>query len=255
MPLASAPTPCGPDELARDAARLAERAQRGAADVEHVDPVAARVGHERPPRGVDREPARILQLPAPGAERAPARAVRVRRRRAVADDAVVGVVGDEHAARRVDGDVVGIAELARARPRPVPTVPMKPPPRSKIASRWLPVVGHDQPRAADRQPLRALHRPRRHDHRGAVPSGGEALDAVVARVGDVDRARRPIAIPPPAPESLPPPAPKRNSPSSGAARAPRVQQASRRPRSGRSGRRRRRRRPSRRRRPRPPRPS
>ncbi len=49
---------------------------------------------------------RVLQLPEPGAVRAPAPTVGVVRRRAVADDAVVDVVGHEHAPERVDADVV-----------------------------------------------------------------------------------------------------------------------------------------------------
>ena len=46
---------------------------------------------------VDGEPARILEPAAAGPERAPTPAIRVRRCRAVAHDAVVGVVGDAHA--------------------------------------------------------------------------------------------------------------------------------------------------------------
>ena len=190
IPLASAPTPSGRMNWPGRAAVGAERAQRGAADVELVDPVAARIGDEALARGVDRDAARELHVAGLRAEGGPAGAVLVPRRRAVADDPVVGVVGDVHAAGRIDGDVVGVLQLVGLVALPHPHGPDEAPAGVEDRQAVVDVVGDDQPRLADRQALRAVQPPRRddHDRRGAV--GGEALDPVVAGVGDVDRPVR-----------------------------------------------------------------
>ena len=188
--------------------------------------------------------------PGAGAERAPARAVLVGRRRPVADDAVVGVVGDVHAPGGSIGDVVGVAQLAGLRARAGAD-------RADEAARRCrrsPAGGGRRRRrsAASRSPpapAGASSRPLGTITTAREPSAAKRWIAVVARVGDVDRAvgrprsrrRRRSRC--------------RRRRRSGTARRrvplePHCSAACRRGRSDRSGRRRRRRRPSRRRRPR-----
>ncbi len=232
-----------------------EGAQRGAADVEDVDPVAAGIGDERPPERVDGEPARVLQLPLAGAEGAPARAVLVARRRPVADDPVVGVVGDVDAPRRVDRHVVGMEELVGLGALAVADAPDA----ASRRCRRPPAGGRQLSATISREPVTARPcgrstSPLGDDHHRARPVGREALDPVVARVGDVDRAVRPDRDPAARARVVAAARAEAELPRRAAAGAPRVQDVTRRRRSDRSGPRRRRRRPSRRGRPRPRRP-
>ena len=180
-----------PDELPGRAPGGAERAQRRAADVEDVDPVAARVGHERARRSASTAiPRGYCSCPRPEPN-APQRARYLyARRRAVADDAVVGVVGDVQPARGSTATSYGMLELAGPVPSPVADVRDEAPAgvedRQPVATSSATISR--EPRTA--RPCGRSTVPGGTITTGAGAVGREALDAVVAGVGDVDRAVR-----------------------------------------------------------------
>ena len=225
--------------------------QRSPPTSNDVDAVVARVGdvararrHRRRCRaGTAAGPARSRTSPsAPGSGSG---------RGPEAHDAVVGVVGHvQPAARRRPRRRRDCAAGRGRGPGPEPTVRMKRPPVSNTASRWWTssaTISRD-PRTAI--PWGRESRPGRHDHRAARAVRGEALDAVVARVGDV---HHPVGDRDAAARAGRVAAARAEAELAGlrAGRAPAVEQRARRRRSGRSGRCRRRRRSSR---PRPRRP-
>ena len=176
-------------ELPGRAARGAERAQQRAALVEDVDAVVAGVGHVDVAGRVDRDPARVGE-PARGRPvGAPAALVGIHRPAAEAHDAVVEVVGDEHAPGRVGGHAVGEVELAGARAVLADRAQQMPAGVEDDEPVVL-VVGHEQPRPAHRDPARVGELARRHDLGAVAAVEREALDAVVAGVGHVDGVAR-----------------------------------------------------------------
>ena len=176
-------------ELALRAAGRPERAQQPPVEVEDVDAVVARVGDVDVARAVRRDPAHERELARSAAVGAPAGLVRVAGRRgAEAQDPVVQVVGDEDPPRGVDRDAVREVELARPGARPAEAA-------DDLAARVRHedavalVVGDVEPRALHREALRVRERAGREDHRRLRALHREALDAVVARVGDVQAGR------------------------------------------------------------------
>ena len=177
-------------ELAGRAARGAEAAHQAPAAVEDLDAVVAGVGDVDQPARVDGDPARVGELAGGRPEVPAARLVGVVRRRAEAHDAVVEVVGDEQAPGGVDGDVVGVRELAGARPGPGADGAQEAPAGVEHDEAVVAVVGDGDARAAHGQAQRRVEPPGRHDDLPAAAHRRqrEALDAVVAGVGDVDVA-------------------------------------------------------------------
>ena len=176
-------------ELPGGAARGAERAQQRAALVEDVDAVVAGVGHVHVAGRVDRDPARVGEPPRRGPVGAPAALVGVHRPAAEAHDAVVEVVGDEHAPGSVGGHAVGEVELSGARPVLADRAQQVPAGVEHDEPVVL-IVGHEQAGAAHRDPARVGELSRRHDLGPVAAVEREALDAVVAGVGHVDDVAR-----------------------------------------------------------------
>ena len=176
-------------ELPGAAAGGAERAQQRAALVEDVDAVVAGVGHVHVAGRVDRDPARVGEPARSRPVGAPAALVGIDRPTAEAHDAVVEVVGDEHAPRRVGGDAVGEVELTGARSVLAHRAQQVPAGVEDDEPMVL-VVGHEEPRPADCDAARVGELARRHDLGAVAAVEREALDPVVAGVGHVDGVAR-----------------------------------------------------------------